>query len=243
MGRVGDLPPVAVDPVHLGAVDVVAPGAGRGGGRPRVVAVAGGLSRSSASLYEAVRHVDAEPGDPPVEPEPQDRVELRGARPRSTSSGPAAPAGSCAGSTGRSAHRAPTPARRRPRASCWAASRRAAGRATRSSRRCSASRPRPGVDEPRVVVAGVVRHQVEQHPDASRRRLRDQRVEGRQVAELRMDVAVVGDVVAPVADPATGSIGESQMPSTPSHSRWSRWSITPRRSPMPSPSASAKERT
>ncbi len=27
----------------------------------------------------------------------------------------------------------------------------------------------------------------------------------------------------------------SQMPSTPSHSRWSRWSITPWRSPMPSP--------
>jgi ABC-type lipoprotein export system ATPase subunit len=38
-----------------------------------------------------------------------------------------------------------------------------------------------------------------------------------------------------------GVMGESQIPSTPSHSRWSRCSITPCRSPVPSPSA--KERT
>jgi len=35
-------------------------------------------------------------------------------------------------------------------------------------------------------------------------------------------------------DMKQGIVGLSQMPATPSHSRWSRCSITPRRSPTPS---------
>src|SRR5437588_3773034 len=38
-------------------------------------------------------------------------------------------------------------------------------------------------------------------------------------------------------------VGLSQMPSTPSRSRWSRRLVRPGRSPMPSPFESAKERT
>ena len=55
-----------------------------------------------------------------------------------------------------------------------------------------------GVEEPRVLVAGVVRHQVHEHADVPLGRGRDQLVEVGQRAERRVDVAVVGDVVAPV---------------------------------------------
>ena len=39
-----------------------------------------------------------------------------------------------------------------------------------------------------------------------------------------------------------GIVGFSQIPSTPSHARWSRRDTMPRRSPIPSPLESAKDR-
>ena len=57
---------------------------------------------------------------------------------------------------------------------------------------------RAALDEPRVLVGGVVRDPVEQDADVARVRVGEQRVEGREVAEERVDVAVVGDVVAEV---------------------------------------------
>ena len=58
--------------------------------------------------------------------------------------------------------------------------------------------PGERVREPRVAVARVVGHQVEQHADPAPARLRDQRVEVLERAELGVHGAVVGDVVAPV---------------------------------------------
>ena len=49
-----------------------------------------------------------------------------------------------------------------------------------------------------MAVRGVVRHEVQQHPQAAPMRLGDQRVEVGEGAEARVDVAVVGDVVPPV---------------------------------------------
>ena len=57
---------------------------------------------------------------------------------------------------------------------------------------------RAALDEPRVLVGGVVGHPVQQHADVARVRIGEQRVEGREVAEERVDVAVVGHVVAEV---------------------------------------------
>ena len=59
-------------------------------------------------------------------------------------------------------------------------------------------RRRPRLDEPRVLVAGVVDHQVHDQPHAARVQLGDQLVELRQRAEQRVDVLVVADVVAVV---------------------------------------------
>ena len=148
--RVGDPAPVAVDLVHLGAVHVVDLALAAAADVLGIVVRRGGVVAQLAVLDETVRHVDAEPRDPPIEPEPEDAPRTRGARPRSTSRGPAAPPGSCAGSTGRSARRAPTPARRTPSASCWAASRRAAGRA----RRTIPGARRPGTTERRRTTGG-----------------------------------------------------------------------------------------
>ena len=52
--------------------------------------------------------------------------------------------------------------------------------------------------EPLVLVGGVVGHQVDDHPQAELVGLRDQRVGVGERAEERVDVAVVGDVVAVV---------------------------------------------
>jgi 3-hydroxybutyryl-CoA dehydrogenase len=57
---------------------------------------------------------------------------------------------------------------------------------------------RAALDEPRVLVRGVVGHPVQQHAKVARVGLVDESVEGREVAEERVDVAVVGDVVAEV---------------------------------------------
>ena len=54
------------------------------------------------------------------------------------------------------------------------------------------------VAEPRMAVAGVVGDEVEQHADAAPSGLLDQLVEVVERAQLGMDAAVVGDVVAPV---------------------------------------------
>ncbi len=55
-----------------------------------------------------------------------------------------------------------------------------------------------GLDEPRVLVGGVVDDQVHHQPDAVRVAPRDERVEVGQRAEERVDVLVVADVVAVV---------------------------------------------
>ena len=53
--------------------------------------------------------------------------------------------------------------------------------------------------EPRVLVGAVVGHEVHQHLEAAGMRGVEQPVEGRQAAVQRVDVEVVGDVVAAVA--------------------------------------------
>ena len=73
-----------------------------------------------------------------------------------------------------------------------------ARRATRTSRACGSSRLERDACEPRVAVGGVVGHPVDHDPDAARVAGGDQRVEVRERAEDRVDVAVVGDVVAEV---------------------------------------------
>ena len=55
-----------------------------------------------------------------------------------------------------------------------------------------------GLGEPRVPVGGVVRDEVDDDPHAARVGLRDELVEVRQRPEERVDVGVVGDVVAVV---------------------------------------------
>jgi hypothetical protein len=56
-----------------------------------------------------------------------------------------------------------------------------------------------GLGEPWVLVAAVVRHQVDQHPQAAVVRPCDELVGLLEGAELRQDVAVVGDVVPAVS--------------------------------------------
>jgi hypothetical protein len=51
-----------------------------------------------------------------------------------------------------------------------------------------------GRDEPRVPVGGVVGDEVHQHPQAALVRAGDERVEGCQIPEERVNVGVVGDV-------------------------------------------------
>ena len=60
------------------------------------------------------------------------------------------------------------------------------------------SRLERGLQEPRVLVGAVVRDPVEDELDAARVALGDQLVEVVERAEDRVDVAVVGDVVAEV---------------------------------------------
>ena len=58
--------------------------------------------------------------------------------------------------------------------------------------------PAQRVDEPGVLVAGVIGHEIHQDADAAGRRLAHQRVEVVEGPEGGIDVAVVRDVVAPV---------------------------------------------
>ena len=59
---------------------------------------------------------------------------------------------------------------------------------------------RPRLDEPRMLLRSVIRHQIDNHANPAAMRRRDQPIERRQIAELRMDAAVVADVVAPVVE-------------------------------------------
>src|SRR5581483_524485 len=54
--------------------------------------------------------------------------------------------------------------------------------------------------KPRMPVRGVVRNDVEDDSDAAAARLAHEPIERREVAELRMHVAIVADVVAPVLE-------------------------------------------
>jgi len=62
-----------------------------------------------------------------------------------------------------------------------------------------AGRVGAGVLEQRVLVAGVVQHDVDDHPDAAPVRLVEEHPEVVERADRRIDVGVVGDVVAAVA--------------------------------------------
>ena len=72
---VGDRAPVPEDGVRLRPVGAVHRPLAEPAGQRAVAAAAG--RRAVRVLVEAVRDVDAEPGDPPVEPEPEDLAELR----------------------------------------------------------------------------------------------------------------------------------------------------------------------
>ena len=61
--------------------------------------------------------------------------------------------------------------------------------------------------EPRMLVADVVRDDVDDRADAEGQRLRDERLGLGERAERGVDVAVVGDVVAAVGQRATGTRG------------------------------------
>ena len=96
--------------------------------------------------------------------------------------------------------------------------------------------------EPDVLVGRVVGHEVDDDADAACVRLGDHGVEVGERAEERVDVAVVGDVVAGVA------LGRGVERA---RARWRRCrapagrrgaSVMPARSPMPSPFASANDR-
>ena len=116
-----------------------------------------------------------------------------------------------------------------------------AGRATRTSPRFGLSRDERALDEPGMLVAGVVRHPVEEHPHAALVRFGEQAIEVGERAEERIDVAVVGDVVAEVGHRRRKN-GESHTASTPSQHEVVELGRRPRRSPTPSPFASAKDR-
>ena len=69
---------------------------------------------------------------------------------------------------------------------------------------------RCGVDEPRVLVGGVIGYPVDDHPQAQAVGVLHQRVEGGQVAEERVDVAVVAHVVAEVGHGGAEERGDPQ---------------------------------
>src|SRR6266511_2675022 len=185
-----DLPPAAVDVVHLGAVHAV-----DGLEAVRVLRI-GRLVAQLAVVDEPVSDVDPEAGDPAVEPEAQDVVErVADARvppvevrllgqevvhvplARLFVEGP--------GGTAKDA----APVVRRVVAAAVRPDVPVAvlGRAGRAR-----------VMEPVVLVARVVGDDVEEDPNPPPPRLRNQLIEDVEVAELAMDVAVVGDVIAPV---------------------------------------------
>jgi hypothetical protein len=188
-------PPVPPHLVHLGLVpgqrvDRVT-GAGVGLGVVRVGQ--GGV------LEEARGHVDAEAVDAPVQPEAQHPVELGadlGVAP--------VPVGLLGGEhvqvplavadpgpRGAAEHGVPVVGR------LGALGATAVGEVEAGAGR-AAGLGRQRLAEPRVLAGAVVGHDVEQHPDAEPPGVRHQQVELGEVAEERVDVAVVGHVVAVV---------------------------------------------
>ena len=228
--------PASVHVVHLGPVRVVhralAPQLRRGPGRRRSPAGCRGGRGPSRSCARRRCGTRRRPGRTRTAGSGRTRRAPR----RSTSSGRPARAGSCAGSIwpGRLVER-PGRARRSCSPSCSAAHRRAPGRPRRTSRGARASRDERDVDEPRVLDARVVRHEVEQDPDspssarprsARRGRRWFPRSGARRSSRRRR---------SPSRRSATGTSGTSQIASMPSHSRWSRCAVIPARSPIPSP--------
>jgi hypothetical protein len=90
-------------------------------------------------------------------------------------------------------------------------------------------------------VAGVIQHQVEDDPHVAAMGLVDQAVEVRHGAEDGIDRAVVGDGGADV-EPGRRVDRRQPQRVDAERSRWSRWLTMPGRSPIPSPSLSAKLR-
>ena len=93
-----------------------------------------------------------------------------------------------------------------------------------------------------MLVRAVVRHDVDDHPEPEPVRLGDQRLGVGERAEQRVDVAVVGDVVAAVGQRGGVPGGEPEGVDAELGEVGSR-ARTPARSPMPSPLPSAKLRT
>ena len=159
-------------------------------GRRRVVA-------QLAVLHDHVRDIDAEPRDSPVEPEAQDPVELI----------PHVLVPPVQIGLGREEVvevRLPGGLVELPRRAAEARDPVVGRRTVRLGIGPDVPVPmlrgarRTCIDEPRMLDAGVVRHEVEDDADVLRRRLGNQFVEVVHRAEVGMDVAVVGDVVAPV---------------------------------------------
>ena len=191
--------PVAIDLVHA----VLAPVR-----HVRLVAAhraalgGGGVVGEAVGLDQAVRHVDAETVDPAVEPEPQDAAELLAdlfVRPvevglggveevqvplagRPVGFGDAGPGGAAEDGV---------PVVRGELAVLATAVAEHVARAL-----AAAGSGGEGLLEPLVLVGGVVGDEVDDDPDVAGVRLGEHRVEVVERAEDRVDVAVVGDVVA-----------------------------------------------
>ena len=155
-------------------------------------------------LHQAVGDVDAEAVDAPVEPVAQDVLELRahvGVRPVEVGllavEQVQVPLAGCAvglghARPGAAAEDAAPGVRRQLARRAATVAEQVAGplRAARAGGQRRA--------EPRVLVGGVVRDEVHEHPQAERVRLLDEVLGVGGAAEQRVDLAVVGDVVAGV---------------------------------------------
>ena len=196
------LVPVAVDLVHAVLAPVrhvrLAAAHGVGVGRRRVI-------RQALGLDHAVGHVDTEAVDAAVEPEAQDRAELLlhllvvpvEVRLRRVEDVQIPLAGRAVGLRHALPHAAAEhrlPVVRRQLAVLAAAVAEDVARALRAARRRLERLLEPG-----VLVGGVVGHEVDDHPDAAGVGGCQHLVEVGQRAEQRVDVAVVGHVVAGVA--------------------------------------------
>lgn len=200
----GDPPPTSVDIEHAGLVEVVAvldafpvldrPGlsqSSRSKGTRRVVGQVGVLD-------ERVRDIDPESVDAPLKPEANDAVVRLGhlrIRPVEV------------GLFGQVEVQPPL-TRVRVERPGWPAEganpvvRRPAGRAAAPDVPVPlrVSPRRSGAPEPRMFVRGVVRDEIEQDANPESMRLLEKRVEGLEVAEPRVDPAVIRDVVAAVGE-------------------------------------------